>query len=66
MKITIRSPIPHNARRVRAGFDQVGSLNQPGCGSPIEPRMLFTGPVPGLSRNANAIVAATGGARYGR
>ncbi len=63
MKITIRSPMPHRASRVSAGFDQAGSLNQPGSGRPSLPRMTLTGPVPGLSRKANAIVAATGGAR---
>ena len=63
MKITIRSPIPHSASSVSAGLDQVGSLNQPGSGSPSLPRRTLTGPVPGLSRKANAIVAATGGAR---
>ena len=65
MKMTIRSPTPHTASMVRAGFDQVGSLNQPGSGSPSWPRIVLTGPVPGLSRKTNASVAATGGARYG-
>ena len=37
MKITIRSPTPHSASRVSAGLDQVGSLNQPGSGSPSVP-----------------------------
>ena len=50
---------------VSAGFDQVGSLNQPGWGSPSLPSIELTGPVPGLSRKTNASVAATGGARYG-
>ena len=65
MKITIRSPTPQIASRVRAGFDQAGSLNQPGWGSPSLPRIELTGPVPGLSRKTKASVAATGGARYG-
>ena len=65
MKITIRSPTHHSASSVSDGFDQAGSLNHPGCGSPSRPRMVFTAPVPGLSRKTKAIVPATGGARYG-
>lgn len=66
MKITMRSPMPHRARIVSEGFDQSGSLNQPGSGSPNAARTVFAGPVPGFSRKTNDIVAATGGARYGR
>src|ERR1043165_4182283 len=65
MKITIRSPMPHSASIVRAGFDQLGSLNQPGAGMPIFSSMELTGPVPGLRRNANDMVAAPGGAGGG-
>jgi hypothetical protein len=63
MKITIRSPMPHRASSVSEGFDQFGSVNQPGCGSPSRSRIVFAGPVPGLRRKTNDMVAATGGAR---
>ena len=63
MKMTMRSPMPHSASIVSAGFDHVGSLNQPGGWMPTLPSSWFTGPVPGLSRKAKAMVAATGGAR---
>ena len=65
MKMTIRSPMPHSASSVSAGFDHAGSLNHPGSGRPSLPRIVLTGPVPGLSRKTNARVPATGGARYG-
>ncbi len=63
MKMTMRSPMPHTASRVSAGLDQCGSVNQPGVGRPRLPSRWLTGPVPGLSRKTNAMVAATGGAR---
>ena len=54
-------PIPHSASSTSAGFDQLGELNQSGgLSTPRCPRIVFTGPVAGLSRNTKPSVAATG------
>ena len=43
-------PMPHMPRRVSDGFDQCGDWNQSGPSIPIQPRIVFTGPVAGLNR----------------
>src|SRR3954462_10424233 len=65
-KMIMMSPTPHRESDTRPGLDQLGSLNQSGPLIPTSLRTLFTGPVAGLSRKTNAIVAATGGASEGR
>ena len=41
-------PIPHIESSTSDGFAQAGSLNQSGPVIPRWPRIVFTGPVPGL------------------
>jgi hypothetical protein len=62
----IRSPIPHRARSTSAGLAHTGELNHSGGSMPTFASIVFTGPVPGLSRETKARVATTGGASAGR
>jgi hypothetical protein len=48
------------------GLAHSGESNHSGPSTPNQDSTSFTGPVAGLNRNTNAIVAATGGASAGR
>ncbi len=64
--ITIAPPTPQTLVKIRAGFDQAGSVNQPGVGRPIFSSSRFTGPNCGLRNHFQRSAVATAGTILGK